>query len=68
MEMSYLIAKPSRQRGTCGLIWDCSSCTPYGARAAIALAQVDPGATLPFPIGGEYLERVSCCISTSIYF
>ena len=68
MEMSYLIAKPSRQRGTCELIWDCSACTPYGPRAAIALAQVDSVRTLALPIGLEYLDRVSCCISTSIHY
>ena len=67
MEMSYLIAKPSRERGTCELIWDCSACTPYGARSAIGLAQVGSGATLALPTGVESLDSVSFCISTSIH-
>ena len=68
MEISYLLAKISRERGACGLTRDGSVCTSYGARAALALAQVDSGGTLALPIGVEYLDRVSCCISTSIHF
>ena len=35
MQISYLLAKLSRERGACGLIRDGSACSPYGPWAAI---------------------------------